>query len=72
MKKYQIEEYKLESTKDLILSVRQAIKLLSTKESNYINKQVLESCLSSLKLAHENLEKHATNEPLRKMFIGSK
>ena len=72
MKKYQIEEYKLESTKDLILSVRQAIKLLSTKESNYINKQVLDSCSSSLKLAHENLEKHATNEPLRKMFIGSK
>ena len=72
MKKYQIEEYKLESTKDLILSVRQAIKLLSTKESNYINKQVLESCLSSLNLAHENLEKHATNERLRKMFIGSK
>ena len=72
MKKYQIEEYKLESTKDLILSVRQAIKNLSTKEPNYINRQVLDSCSSSLKLAYENLEKHATNEPIRKMFIGSK
>ena len=72
MKKYQIEEYKLEATKDLILSVRQSIKMLFANESNYGDKQVLESCLSSLKLAHENLEKHATNEPIRKMFIGSK
>ena len=69
--KLEIEDHKLESTKDLILGVRQSIKHLSNRETDYIIKGLLDSCSKSLQTAYNNLDKHTNKpKPIRKMGVG--
>ena len=71
--KYEIEDYKLESTKDLILGVRQSIKSLSNKEPDYVVKGLLDSMSKALQTAYNNLDKHANKpKPIRKVGIATK
>ena len=69
----QIDKIKLELTLDSLLSVRKAIKHLATHENNYSKKSLLDQLSVNLKTIYNNLDsKIITEEPLRKMVIGSK
>ena len=70
--KHQIDSQILEVTKDLILSSKQTLSELYRRETDFDRKAMLGSTINCLKLAHTNLENHATESPIRKMLISSK
>ena len=70
--KYKIDKQVLDNTKTLILSVKSTLQHLYNREQNFDRKVLISGCISCLNQSHENLDKHAKEEIIRKMFITTK
>tara|TARA_Y100000296_G_C5013390_1_gene176243 strand:- start:225 stop:443 length:219 start_codon:yes stop_codon:yes gene_type:complete len=70
--KYTIEEEYLNLTKELIDKSLDNLTHLYGSELPISTRSILASTMIRLKQAYNKLDEHATNEPIRRMFITTK